>query len=397
MSSSDDGGASARMPNQANGYCRKKSFRTSRSGMRNRVEVRDPSAPMTKSHSSDSCRPSCVNVMRGWSVVRSATLVSVTPNRMSPPSSVRWAMRSLSTSCWAYTVTDRPPLSSVRSIRCIPPRNARLRPWWTNPSRSIRSPTPVWRMRSTVLCSRMPALIVCSIVSRVCRSITTDSTPRRCSRCDSINPAGPAPTIPTWVRTMAPLARVLTVVLRCRARAASNAVAGVHHAGLGFPGRHVTRAGSIPERSAEAEHPDGVVLEDQRPDVVLDLELLEVGQPPVGGDDREVRAEQHLALEQRVGGPHQLRREVLRGPPGQVDVDVCLVGGDRDGLVLPRHRGVGQHDSQVREVGGDVVEQHRIGVAQLDPPPARQPGADPGLPGVEQRRNPQLLQRVVQG
>jgi hypothetical protein len=58
-------------------------------------------------------------------------------------------------------------------------------------------PTPVWRNRSTVPCSRMPALIVCSMVSRVWRSITTESTPRWCSRCDSSNPAGPAPTIPT--------------------------------------------------------------------------------------------------------------------------------------------------------------------------------------------------------
>jgi hypothetical protein len=37
MSSSDEGGASARIPNQANGYCRKKSVRTSPAWIRNRV------------------------------------------------------------------------------------------------------------------------------------------------------------------------------------------------------------------------------------------------------------------------------------------------------------------------------------------------------------------------
>src|SRR3712207_7374869 len=57
---------------------------------------------------------------------------------------------------------------------------------------------------------------------------------------------------------------------------------------------------------------------------------------------------------------------------------------------------MGQHDGQAREVGGDVVEQHRVGVAQLDPPPAGQAGADPGLPGVEQRRDAELLQGRVE-
>src|SRR3954469_2853917 len=85
-----------------------------------------------------------------------------------------------------------------------------------------------------------------------------------------------------------------------------------------------------PVSVGEPEHLGGVVLEDQGADVVLDLEIGEVGAPPVGGDDGEVRPEQHLAFEQRVGRLHQLRREVLRRPPGQVDVDIRLVGGDRD-------------------------------------------------------------------
>src|SRR6266699_2819849 len=32
----------------------------------------------------------------------------------------------------------------------------------------------------------------------------TDSIPARCRRCDSISPAGPAPMMPTWMRTLAP-------------------------------------------------------------------------------------------------------------------------------------------------------------------------------------------------
>ena len=86
-----------------------------------------------------------------------------------------------------------------------------------------------------------------------------------------------------------------------------------------------------------------------------------------------------------VGRADQLRREVLRRPAGQVDVHVRLVRGDRDLRVHPRHRGVRHHDRQLGEVGGDVVEQHRVGVPQLDAVAARQPRADAGLAGVEQR------------
>jgi hypothetical protein len=39
-----------------------------------------------------------------------------------------------------------------------------------------------------------------STYSRVRFSSTTDSIPSRASSCASVSPAGPAPTIPTWVR-----------------------------------------------------------------------------------------------------------------------------------------------------------------------------------------------------
>ena len=53
--------------------------------------------------------------------------------------------------------------------------------------------------------------------------------------------------------------------------------------------------------------------------------------------------------------------------------------------------GCARIDRSAREVGGDVVEQHRVRVAQLDAAPAGQAGADAGLPGVEQRGDAQLL------
>src|SRR5215203_90040 len=56
---------------------------------------------------------------------------------------------------------------------------------------------------------------------------------------------------------------------------------------------------------------------------------------------------------------------------------------------------MGHHDRQLREVGSDVVEQHRVGVAQLDAVPARQPGADAGLAGMEQRRHSRVGDRLV--
>src|SRR5215210_2006700 len=68
------------------------------------------------------------------------------------------------------------------------------------PSRFRRSPTPISTIKSTVLCSRMPARMVSSMSARGRLSSTTDSMPDRCSRCESMSPAGPAPTMPTCVR-----------------------------------------------------------------------------------------------------------------------------------------------------------------------------------------------------
>ena len=123
---------------------------------------------------------------------------------------------------------------------------------------------------------------------------------------------------------------------------------------------------------------------------------LEVAQPAVRGDQREVRAEQHLVLELGVRVADQVLREVLRRPAGEVDVDVRLVDRDRQRLVLPRERRVGEDDVQLREVGRDVVDRHRVGVLQPHAAAAGHARADPGRAGMEQRDQPGLGDHLVQ-
>src|SRR5215210_5447868 len=85
-------------------------------------------------------------------------------------------------------------------MRCPRPSKRSSMPWWTEPSRSILSPTPTSLSSPAVPCSSTPALTVVSRSSRLRVSSTTDSIPSRCSRCESSSPAGPPPTIPTCVR-----------------------------------------------------------------------------------------------------------------------------------------------------------------------------------------------------
>src|SRR3954454_2621211 len=125
-----------------------------------------------------------------------------------------------------------------------------------------------------------------------------------------------------------------------------------------------------PLRRGEPEQPGGVLLEDLRLDLVLDRQLREVAEPAVWGEEGGTRAEEDLVLEQGVGVLHELRREVLRRPAGQVDVHARLVGGDGEGLVLPGEGRVRQDDLEVREVGGDVVHVEGVGVLEADATPA---------------------------
>src|SRR5918997_1585987 len=78
--------------------------------------------------------------------------------------------------------------------------NRRYTPVWSSPSRARRSPTSTECSVSTVFCSSRPARTRCSTYSRLRFSSTTQSIPACCNRSASVSPAGPAPTIPTWVR-----------------------------------------------------------------------------------------------------------------------------------------------------------------------------------------------------
>ena len=73
--------------------------------------------------------------------------------------------------------------------------------------------------------------------------------------------------------------------------------------------------------------PRRVLLQHERPHLVLERRRLEVGEPAVGRDQREVRAEQHLRPELGVRVLDELRREVLRRPAGQVDPHVRPCAG----------------------------------------------------------------------
>src|SRR6201994_3024379 len=97
-------------------------------------------------------------------------------------------------------VIARPPVRSDRAMRWPSPAKRSSTPWWTSPSRCIRSPTPTWSIRSIVPCSSTPARTRCWTYSRSRASSTTDSIPRSSSMRPSISPAGPPPTIATWVR-----------------------------------------------------------------------------------------------------------------------------------------------------------------------------------------------------
>src|SRR5690349_25099794 len=65
------------------------------------------------------------------------------------------------------------------------------------------------------------------------------------------------------------------------------------------------------ESLRKSEQPRGVLLEHERADLVADRDLLEVVEPAVGRDQREVRAEEHLVLEPAVRVLDQVGREVL--------------------------------------------------------------------------------------
>src|SRR3954453_7131822 len=91
-----------------------------------------------------------------------------------------------------------------------------------------------------------------------------------------------------------------------------------------------TQAGGpiSPNLLVQAEQARRVLLEDQWPHLVLERRLLEVGEPALRRDQRVVGAEEHAVAQLRVRVAHELLREVLRRPAGEVDVDLLLVQRD---------------------------------------------------------------------
>ncbi len=100
------------------------------------------------------------------------------------------------------TNTARPPVRPSKSHAM--PATVAAQPLdaaMAQPSRCSRSPTPVRpKDRRQHSCSNTPARTRSSICCWLCASRTIDSMPSRCNRCDSMSPAGPAPTIATCVR-----------------------------------------------------------------------------------------------------------------------------------------------------------------------------------------------------
>src|ERR1700760_506786 len=94
-----------------------------------------------------------------------------------------------------------------------------------------------------------------------------------------------------------------------------------------------------PGDALDPEQPARVGLQHLWPDLIADLELGEIGKPPVRRDHGPIRAEQHLILQNRIDVAHQDRREIFWRPAGEIDVDVRLVGCDRQRLPCQGNEG----------------------------------------------------------
>src|SRR6185312_6768321 len=98
------------------------------------------------------------------------------------------------------------------------------------------------------------------------------------------------------------------------------------------------------------QNPPRVGLQYLGPDFLADVEFGKIRQPAVRRDDRPVRAEQHLVLQNRIDVAHQDRRIICRRPAREVDIDVRLVGRDRQRLFLPREGGMREDDLEIRKI-----------------------------------------------
>ena len=151
--------------------------------------------------------------------------------------------------------------------------------------------------------------------------------------------------------------------------------------------------------SPQAKQPRRILLQHQRSHSILDIQRTKIRQPPIRRNQRIIRPKQHLLPQHPIDSPNKLRRKILRRPPRQIYPHVSLVRGHRDRRILPRHRRMRQDHLQRRKISRHVVNEHRIGIPQPNPPPTRQPSPDPSLPGVKQNRHPSpgsnLVQRII--
>ena len=195
------------MPSHANGYSRSYVVSTP-AGTDGRLMPWNPSAPTTKSQSSRPTSSFSRNVMCGRSPSMSCSVTASISKRTSPPSRNRSAIRSLTTSCWPYTVIARPVRSGeVDAVAAA--REAQFDALVAHALGVQALADTRLAQRLGVPCSSTPARTRCSTYSRSRPSSTVDSMPCRCIRCDSSRPAGPAPTMPTWVRMRSSVLRRL--------------------------------------------------------------------------------------------------------------------------------------------------------------------------------------------
>src|SRR6266487_4826673 len=133
----------------------------------------------------------------------------------------------------------------------------------------------------------------------------------------------------------------------------------------------------------ETKQFDGILLKDQWTHLRLDRDLLKICQPPIGRNHRVITAKEHLVLEKRIGILDKLRREVLGGPTGEVDVYLRLMQAYRESFVLPGEGGMSHDNWHIRKVDRNIIQVHRIRVLEAHATSTTHTGADSSLTGVK--------------
>ena len=198
----------------------------------------EPSHPAMKSHSICSALHRPRNRIDGDALSNPVHDTSSAEKKIRPPAANRASVKSLTTLFCPYMA-----IAFRRSVRTDRfggrAREAQFKTVVDQALRPRRPPTPVSFIRSTVPCSSKPARTRSWTYWRLRFSTTTDSRPARCSRCESISPAGPAPTIPTCVRIFAE-ARIYTLAM-------DSSIARERRLACGWKAARRSRAGILAE------------------------------------------------------------------------------------------------------------------------------------------------------